>query len=1186
MKKLIKNKVSKIKNKKDIDLIRDNMDSEWYLNNYLDVKKNNIDPAEHYFFYGWTEGKNPNDQFSSNDYLDINNDVKEARVNPFLHYLKYGKFEGREYNKKEIMAKAAPRYEYISHIDYSLRNEIESIESKYKINFDSIPDAIIKDFKILTFDIWDTVLRRTCHPDEIKLRSARFLLLEAFFELRPVYRDLPTLLKSRFIAENESSRTNDFEYDFNFASQMWLKNVLNDEVEDERLLELHNLVIEHELNSEKSSTYLDPSISEILNNNTGKEKFFISDFYLGKNQILELLNYHQVGHFFLNGYSSCDLYKNKRSGELYDHVLDDMSVPVTNILHFGDNKHADIEKSKEKGISSYHYENTEIIKQRDFFCQAYQSLINGDHTEHCNRILSRIKNNYLDIDVSTKKSLVTSIGFVLYIIEEAKKNKLENIYFFTREGIFLKRLYDEIVRLDPYNTNYPKSHLLEVSRLATFLPSLREISLEELMRMWNQYSIQTPKAFIKTLKLDESIASKKFKEYGFELNDDIVYPWMNDSFVSLFNDEEFNNHIKNRHEEERISSLEYLNSFENIKHKEPIMIVDIGWRGTIHDNICHMLPENYIFGAYLGLFKYLNKQPVNSSKVAWLFDLNRTSNVNNPYTEVAPLEMIFNGSGGSTIGYMRSEGNLNVVKKVIDGEESIINDTIIPIQNDIIKMSNLIVDYIKNHGLLSKHIRELSYSLIDNLLKKPTSYIADAFYSLEHNEEFGNGKSDDIRIDLNKFKEIGNLDSSEIHFQVNKLIESSRWKEAFPEVSYIKDAFSQLPIEKQLHLPSSVFTSLYPMKKGTKVGFFVPGPLVGSGGHRTIFNLARKFYEFGAEIYIFLESEGAGVECVKNYLQETKAHVFLQWHKHFELDIGFATIASSARFVNDLDNVKHKCYLVQDFEAMFNPMGDGYHNAEQSYIYPLQHLTVGNWLSDVLKKQFNTDAFPAGLGCDTATYFPKIDIENKEKAICFLYQPEKPRRSPDLAIHALRLVKKKHPDVKIYVYGSNAPINLDFEVENLGLIHNLSEINELYNKCRVGLCISMSNPSRIPYELMAAGVVPVDIYRYNNLLDFRNDTSVLSYQSEFSLSSAICELLENDSYYLKRRDNCINFVKSRTLEWEREAMFNAVSYSYLNDLTITREIFQSYDCLPIIDKFDEKLKAKDFCQYQYNLAKQ
>ncbi|WP_373417079.1 rhamnosyltransferase WsaF family glycosyltransferase, partial [Vibrio parahaemolyticus] len=61
------------------------------------------------------------------------------------------------------------------------------------------------------------------------------------------------------------------------------------------------------------------------------------------------------------------------------------------------------------------------------------------------------------------------------------------------------------------------------------------------------------------------------------------------------------------------------------------------------------------------------------------------------------------------------------------------------------------------------------------------------------------------------------------------------------------------------------------------------------------------------------------------------------------------------------------------------------------------------------------------------------------------------------------------------------------------MIHDLNELRKLYNKCKVGLCISMTNPSRIPYEMMASGCVPVDIYRYNNLLDFKSGTSLLAY---------------------------------------------------------------------------------------------
>jgi hypothetical protein len=39
--------------------------------------------------------------------------------------------------------------------------------------------------------------------------------------------------------------------------------------------------------------------------------------------------------------------------------------------------------------------------------------------------------------------------------------------------------------------------------------------------------------------------------------------------------------------------------------------VDIGWRGTIQDNLAHVLPEKTLFGHYLGLARVLNEQPVN-----------------------------------------------------------------------------------------------------------------------------------------------------------------------------------------------------------------------------------------------------------------------------------------------------------------------------------------------------------------------------------------------------------------------------------------------------------------------------------------------------------------------------------------------------------------------------------------------
>lgn len=65
----------------------------------------------------------------------------------------------------------------------------------------------------------------------------------------------------------------------------------------------------------------------------------------------------------------------------------------------------------------------------------------------------------------------------------------KKIYFFTREGELYKEIYDAMAAVS--KRIYPKSYPLRVNRLATFIPSLREISTRGLVRPRNQYPIQS-----------------------------------------------------------------------------------------------------------------------------------------------------------------------------------------------------------------------------------------------------------------------------------------------------------------------------------------------------------------------------------------------------------------------------------------------------------------------------------------------------------------------------------------------------------------------------------------------------------------------------------------------------------------------------------------------------------------------
>ena len=62
--------------------------------------------------------------------------------------------------------------------------------------------------KIITFDIWDTIIKRKCHPEEIKLHTANYILLNYQKEIKSEYKDIYKILKKRDEIEAEICQKN------------------------------------------------------------------------------------------------------------------------------------------------------------------------------------------------------------------------------------------------------------------------------------------------------------------------------------------------------------------------------------------------------------------------------------------------------------------------------------------------------------------------------------------------------------------------------------------------------------------------------------------------------------------------------------------------------------------------------------------------------------------------------------------------------------------------------------------------------------------------------------------------------------------------------------------------------------------------------------------------------------------
>ena len=298
-----------------------------------------------------------------------------------------------------------------------------------------------------------------------------------------------------------------------------------------------------------------------------------------------------------------------------------------------------------------------------------------------------------------------------------------------------------------------------------------------------------------------------------------------------------------------------------------------------------------------------------------------------------------------------------------------------------------------------------------------------------------------------------------------------------------------------------------------KIAWIIPHPIKGSGGIRTMIQNANFLVKCGYECDIYVEEDYVNTnETIKNriiqYYGECLCETYVGIDFRKKYDLAFATYSILTPDYLYYMDVPKKCYFIQDFEPWFEPMGGLYLDMERTYRYKFQGISIGKWLCNKISSEFNSPMNYFNFCADLSVY-KKLDNVKKEKAICFIYQPEKPRRCSSLGLRALMLVKKVRPDVKIYLYGSDEKEDIQLECENLGII-KIDKCNELYNKCTVGLCISSSNPSRIPFEMMAAGLPVVDLYRENNLYDIPDAGVLLADTSPEAIATALIKILDDE----------------------------------------------------------------------------
>lgn len=631
----------------------------------------------------------------------------------------------------------------------------------------------MKKFKLISVDVWDTLLRRPCHPDANKRAAARYLLLNYYDFVRIEYRDLNKLLNLRIMIEDNISRKlsildskYDPEYNFELVYKEYCEYVL--EVDSKVKSKVKKELIKYEYEKELNQVYKDAGIEKVLKKFKADHIVYLSDFYMPKKYLDSIIKKAELDITFSDGFVSCDLMYAKKSGKAYDYLLKKYNILPQEYLHIGDHRLFDYKIPKSKGIHSILYSPFFMHKKRIDVEDRYN-----------NKKFFETKLKQKNI-ISTKSiyKIAPAIAYsIIRLDEELRKKKGTLVYFFTREGIFFQKLFDRYQKIFEINGFRPiKSRLLTINRKVSFAAAFADFDDEILDRYLNLYSDRPIEDFLKSLNIPNAIIEEIVEKCSAKNN--FLNSNNKKEFIDCLKKNKINsNKIRNFLLEQKKNLMDYLKEFGFGKKDENIFIFEPGWRGSIQDNLQSVFPNLNIYGYYMILKKFLYPQKDLFQKEAFLFNENFLG-AEYYFDEHHPIEMILSSDKPSLTGYQKdihSNKIVPVFEKKMDNR-NYFERYIEPYQKLILELFDFYVYEYIHQGFLGDDLKEKMVERFFNFIRKPDYFIASTYRKYTIDENFGVIIKTPIqkKFNFNFYKIIFNF-----IFSYNILRIESGWIEAY-----------------------------------------------------------------------------------------------------------------------------------------------------------------------------------------------------------------------------------------------------------------------------------------------------------------------------------------------------------------------------------------------------------------------
>lgn len=652
--------------------------------------------------------------------------------------------------------------------------------------------ALIDENDMLSLDIFDTaIVRAVPRPTDIfPIIHARFLLeanlsIERYLQIR-----VDSEKKARDEAWRQYGRvetTLDEIYEI-------LKRDYSISGQAANLLK--KIEIEIELAVARPNSIIKDCYQYALEH--GKKIFFTSDMYLPEaviRKILQNCGYHTYEQLLL----SSTLGKTKASGSLYEHLINTARCDPSNILHIGDNIESDIRVAQRWGLRNYHYEKhlDKALRLYSLEKPKIKSLKKRNIDIRYSLYLGTLLNQSQNIAYPTHSILeeqefdfwyhfgyqvvgLLFLGFGKWLINKVVADKIEHLYFLSRDGFIIKKIYEILIE---YTKGAPPAEYLYASRRALNIPCITELDGNTMDFLVSGTSRLSVAQFIQRLGLNAAAFEEDIQAVGFinrqqQIQTGRDYALLRDIYHRIFPA------IKETALKERQDLTAYLDALGFWKREE-IGIVDIGWHGSLQRSISKLATVEdrkiHLKGYYLGTFEKaqsLVKEGYDIS--AYLCHLGKPDSLHKTIKRCVEIfEFIHTAPHGSVIRFERSTNQ--DIQPIFDHAD---DNPIRTAQAEALQKGaiDFVIDSAEVWSKLDfiKLPPDIAIQPLSQVLSYPTPQQAFHLGNLEHAEGFG-----DVYIKRYIAKPINRINILKNPSKIFKDYRASFWRRG-----YIKRLFS------------------------------------------------------------------------------------------------------------------------------------------------------------------------------------------------------------------------------------------------------------------------------------------------------------------------------------------------------------------------------------------------------------